>query len=133
MAAQQRAAPDAVASLRDATGRLIGDATFRHGDGQVLLTIVFASQSGLTGAHGVRVHSVGRCDPPDFLTAGDGFNPTDKQHGLNNPAGPQVGDLPNVEFSADNPPYAASIVGAILASGPNSLLGVNGTALIVYS
>ncbi|NUQ18052.1 MAG: superoxide dismutase family protein, partial [Sphingomonas sp.] len=45
--------------------------------------------SGLPhGLHGIHVHAVGRCDPPDFASAGPHWNPLGKKHGLNNPAGP---------------------------------------------
>ena len=58
--------------------------------------------SGLPhGVHGIHVHPLGRCDPPDFSTAGTHWNPTNKQHGLNNPNGPHAGDLPNVTVAAN--------------------------------
>jgi Cu-Zn family superoxide dismutase len=58
--------------------------------------------SGLPhGVHGIHVHPIGRCDPPDFATAGTHWNPTNKQHGLNNPQGPHAGDMPNVEVAAN--------------------------------
>lgn len=58
--------------------------------------------SGLPhGVHGIHVHPIGRCDPPDFASAGTHWNPTNKQHGLNNPNGPHAGDMPNVEVAAN--------------------------------
>lgn len=58
--------------------------------------------SGLThGVHGIHVHPIGRCDPPDFASAGTHWNPTNKQHGLNNPNGPHAGDMPNVTVAAN--------------------------------
>ena len=60
------------------------------------------SASGLPhGVHGIHVHPIGRCDPPDFASAGTHWNPTNKQHGLNNPQGPHAGDMPNVEVAAN--------------------------------
>jgi len=60
------------------------------------------SASGLPhGLHGIHVHPIGRCDPPDFASAGTHWNPAGKQHGLNNPNGPHAGDLPNVEVAAN--------------------------------
>ena len=53
------------------------------------------------GVHGIHVHPIGRCDPPDFSTAGTHWNPTGKQHGLNNPNGPHAGDMPNVTVAAN--------------------------------
>ena len=58
--------------------------------------------SGLPhGVHGIHVHPIGRCDPPDFASAGTHWNPTNKQHGLNNPNGPHAGDMPNVTGAAN--------------------------------
>lgn len=53
------------------------------------------------GLHGIHVHPIGRCDPPDFSTAGWHWNPSGHEHGLNNPRGPHAGDLPNVEVAAN--------------------------------
>ena len=58
-------------------------------------------RSGLPhGIHGIHVHTVGRCDPPDFASAGAALEPGERKHGMNNPAGPHAGDLPNVEVAA---------------------------------
>jgi Cu-Zn family superoxide dismutase len=87
--------------------------------------------SGLPhGIHGLHVHAVGRCDPPDFKTAGSHWNPSDKQHGMNNPAGPHAGDLPNVEVAA-NGTLAATVThpSATMAS----LLDADGAALVVHA
>jgi len=123
----------ASAEVRDATGRLIATAEFREGRGEVLVTIIFPSPAALTGTHGLRLHEVGRCDPPDFLTAGNGFNPLNKKHGRQNPDGPQVGDLPNVNFTTGLTSYNTSAMGATLSAGATSLLGPNRSALIIYS
>lgn len=82
------------------------------------------------GLHGIHVHSVGRCDPPDFTSAGPHWNPTGRQHGLNNPAGPHAGDLPNVEVAANGVLGATLVLpGASMAS----LLDVDGAALVIHA
>src|SRR5690242_17668972 len=69
------------------------------------------------GLHGIHVHSVGRCDPPDFASAGPHWNPLGRQHGFNNPAGPHAGDLPNVEVAANGALSATlTVAGANMAS-----------------
>src|SRR5215207_3355733 len=41
--------------------------------------------SGLPhGIHGIHVHAGGRCDGPDFTSAGPHWNPASHKHGLNN-------------------------------------------------
>ena len=89
------------------------------------------SASGLPhGLHGLHVHAVGRCDPPDFKTAGAHWNPAGKQHGTNNPAGPHAGDLPNVEVAANGVLNATvTLAGASMAS----LLDADGAALVMHA
>ncbi|HLZ26371.1 MAG TPA: superoxide dismutase family protein [Chloroflexota bacterium] len=123
----------ATADVRDVSGRLVATSEFREGRGEVLITLNFPNPPGLTGTHAVHIEEVGRCDPPDFLSAGADFNPTHKQHGRQNPNGPRVGDLPNVNFTNGLTTYNTSAPGATLGPGPASFLGPNRTALVIYS
>lgn len=85
--------------LIDSSGRQIGTVAAWQTSGGVSFHV---TASGLPhGLHGIHVHPIGRCDPPDFASAGTHWNPTGKQHGLNNPQGPHAGDLPNVEVAAN--------------------------------
>jgi Cu-Zn family superoxide dismutase len=52
------------------------------------------------GLHGIHVHAVGRCQGPGFESAGSHWNPNDRRHGFNNPAGPHRGDLHNVTVTS---------------------------------
>jgi superoxide dismutase, Cu-Zn family len=82
------------------------------------------------GVHGVHVHSVGRCDPPEFTSAGGHWNPANRKHGMNNPAGPHAGDMPNVEVAANG------VLGAtITLPGANmaGLLDADGAALVLHA
>jgi Cu-Zn family superoxide dismutase len=87
--------------------------------------------SGLPhGVHGVHVHAVGKCDPPDFASAGPHWNPTGKKHGMSNPAGPHAGDLPNVVVKANG------VLGATLvlsAASMSSLIDADGAALVIHA
>src|SRR5512137_1658223 len=79
------AAPSATATLRDAQGKTVGTATLAPGDGGVKIAV---SVSGIApGLHGFHVHAVGKCEGPDFKSAGGHFNPAAKEHGLDNPRG----------------------------------------------
>jgi Cu-Zn family superoxide dismutase len=114
--------------LVNAAGQSIGTVRAWQTAGGVSFRII---ASGLPhGIHGVHVHAVGRCDPPDFTSAGGHWNPAGKQHGMNNPAGPHAGDLPNVEVAA-NGVLAATVTlpGATMAA----LLDADGSALVVHA
>jgi Cu-Zn family superoxide dismutase len=94
--------------------------------------------SGLPhGIHGVHVHSVGRCEGPDFASAGPHWNPADKKHGMNNPAGPHAGDLPNVEVAANGVLLATlALPNASLTAPPGTpgaLLDADGAALVIHA
>jgi Cu-Zn family superoxide dismutase len=130
-AAAQGAAA-ATAEVRDANGRLIGTATFTPASGGVQIS---AHLEGLpAGQHGIHVHTTGACDPPDFMTAGGHFNPTNKQHGLDNPEGPHVGDLPNLTVpGTGTADFRGMLMGASLGSGDTSLLKPGGTALVIHA
>jgi Cu-Zn family superoxide dismutase len=82
------------------------------------------------GLHGIHIHAVGRCDPPDFNTAGGHWNPAGKKHGLSNPAGPHAGDLPNVEVAANGVLSATvTVAGASLPA----MLDADGAALVLHA
>jgi Cu-Zn family superoxide dismutase len=89
------------------------------------------------GVHGVHVHSVGRCDPPDFASAGPHWNPAAKKHGINNPMGPHAGDLPNVEVAANGVlGQSMTLPGANIFAppgAPGALLDADGAALVIHA
>src|SRR5690606_2194099 len=62
-------------------GDQIGTATLTQSGDQVKIHV---QASQLTpGTHAIHIHEAGKCNPPDFKTAGAHFNPTEKQHGFN--------------------------------------------------
>jgi Cu-Zn family superoxide dismutase len=121
---------EARAELRNAAGHSLGTLVLRDGGSVILLT---GSLRGLPpGSHGLHLHETGRCDPP-FETAGGHWNPTKRQHGLQNPGGPHLGDLPSIEVSADSTAEVqASTPGGSLP-GPNGLLDGDGAAVVVHA
>lgn len=124
--------PTAVAELKNGTGQVVGTATLAQASNGVRVT---ASVKGLqAGKHGIHIHAVGKCEGPDFTTAGGHFNPDAKQHGAQNPAGAHAGDLPNLTVAADSTgAYDATAAKVTLASGtPNSLFDADGSALVIH-
>lgn len=118
----------ATASLRTAQGVDAGRATAREVAGGVRFTI--DAKAAPPGTHGVHVHTVGRCDPPSFESAGPHWNPTGTKHGANNPQGPHLGDLPNITIGADGRgTLAMTMAGATMAS----LLDADGATMMVHT
>ncbi|HEX8393440.1 MAG TPA: superoxide dismutase family protein [Longimicrobium sp.] len=120
-------------ALRDAAGRTVGTALLRPGKNGVDVTL---SVNGLPpGTHGVHFHETGRCDAPDFASAGGHFNPNQKQHGAQNPAGPHAGDLPNLTVDANQQGFLSGTAAGAALSGSNaaSLRRPRGTALVIHA
>lgn len=109
-------------------GQVLGQVRMWETPGGVTFRIAAA---GLPpGIHGIHVHPIGRCDPPDFNSAGTHWNPTGRQHGLNNPAGPHAGDMPNVTVARNGVlAEAVTLPGASFAQ----LLDADGAALMIHA
>jgi superoxide dismutase, Cu-Zn family len=76
---------------------------------------------------------VGKCDAPDFKSAGPHFNPDSKQHGKDNPNGAHAGDLLNITVDADGKvKTTVTAPGVSLGSGPNGLFPATGAALVIH-
>jgi Cu-Zn family superoxide dismutase len=128
-----QSAAQATASIKDASGKTLGTATLVQQAGGVGIDV---KVSGLpAGKHGIHLHAVGKCDGPDFATAGGHFNPESKQHGAQNPAGPHAGDLPNLTVAADGTGAFSGVDTRVtLAAGPaNSLFDADGTAIVIHA
>jgi Cu-Zn family superoxide dismutase len=125
-------APGAKAELRDASGKVVGAARLREvATGVEVIVEVMGLKPG---KHGLHIHSVGKCEGPDFKSAGAHFNPHGKQHGLDNPLGAHGGDMPNLEVGGDGKGQATLVArGVTLGEGPASLFGKDGTALVVHA
>ena len=130
--AADRAPLSAEATLKDKDGKQVGVATIIETPEGVRVAVTGYRLP--PGGHGLHIHAVGRCDPPEFTTAGAHFNPGNKQHGKQNPAGPHAGDLPNLMVAASGEGGIDVTTRAFtLSPGPNSLLGDKGTALVVHA
>ena len=126
------AAKKTKADLLNAKGSPVGTAVFTERRGGVELDL---KVSGLTpGLHGFHIHNVGRCDAPDFTSAGPHFNPEGKQHGWDNPQGHHAGDLRNLEVGPDGKAHVNVLIpGVTLGEGPDSLFHEGGTALVIHA
>ncbi|MDP8993654.1 MAG: superoxide dismutase family protein [Pseudomonadota bacterium] len=122
----------AEADVREPGGRIVARSTATQ-VGDTLRVRVEAA--GLApGIYAAHIHSVGRCDPPSFETAGGHWNPTNRQHGRDNPQGQHLGDLPNLMVGTDRRgSFEFSIAGAWLAGGRMPMLDADGAALVLHA
>ncbi|HKZ08867.1 MAG TPA: superoxide dismutase family protein [Methylomirabilota bacterium] len=129
---EEKAPLSAEAVIKDKDGKQVGQATLIQTPEGVRIAV-----SGFRlppGVHGLHIHAVGVCQPPEFTTAGAHFNPTGKKHGLQSPDGPHAGDLPNLTANAIGE-GGIDVVNKLvtLTPGANSLLGANGTSIIIHT
>jgi superoxide dismutase, Cu-Zn family len=123
----------AMAELKDVQGKVVGNAALTQEAGGVKVMVTLSGLTGNAGEHGIHIHTTGQCTP-DFSAAGGHFNPTNAQHGLNNPAGPHGGDGPNLQLAADgSASYEVVNDRVTLGSGPNSLFDADGSAVVVHA
>jgi Cu-Zn family superoxide dismutase len=121
------------AQLRDTQDNLVGAAVFTETPDGV--RIALTAQGLEPGEHGIHIHETGQCTPPTFESAGEHFNPTSKRHGLENPAGPHAGDLPNLVATDSGSAVYEAVTNRITLgpSGETSLFHSGGSALVIHA
>jgi Cu-Zn family superoxide dismutase len=123
----------ATADLRDNEGNPVGSAEFVEGESGVTITVSITG--GIEpGVHGIHIHETSDLSSSDFKSAGGHFNPTDAEHGFDNPKGPHAGDLENITVAQDGTASYQTVNGRItLSGGPNSILDKDGSALVIHA
>jgi len=118
--------------MYNTTGDMVGTAKLSEDPDGVVIELKL---EGLTpGFHGVHIHEIAKCEGPDFKSAGNHFNPKDKQHGLMNPDGSHLGDLPNIEADKNGKIDKEITANDVtLLKGTTSLIEKGGTSLVVTS
>ena len=119
------------ADIVNAQGEKIGTAAFSQTKAGVAIKINVSNLP--PGTHGIHIHTVGKCEGPDFKSAGGHLNPDMKKHGTENPEGPHAGDMPNLEVGGNGQAHTTILAkGVTLGSGPNSLFHDGGTAIVIH-
>ena len=123
------------AAIKGANG-LTGTATFyeiANGGNGHMVQVILTVQNAPPGLHGVHVHGTGRCEGPDFKSAGGHFDP--------GPAGnpdPEVnhayhmGDLPNITVAASGAGQYNVYSTRMTMGGPTGLFDADGSAIVIH-
>jgi len=102
----------------DSAGQTIGTATLQEMKDGTLITVDLQLPEG---THAMHVHENGKCDAPDFKTAGGHFNPTHHKHGYESAAGYHAGDLPNLYVESTGHVKAEVFSTHLRLTGKNAL------------
>ncbi|MBF9150432.1 superoxide dismutase family protein [Novosphingobium jiangmenense] len=121
----------AQATLADAAGAPVGNARIEQSG--TALSLVAEVRGMSPGQHGIHLHTTGKCEAPGFTSAGGHLNPTAHQHGSMNPAGPHLGDLPNIMVAADGMGEVRAPLTGGAADLLANLLDADGTAVVVHA
>jgi Cu-Zn family superoxide dismutase len=122
----------AKAELKDAKGQDVGVASFTQTPAGVLIHLSVRSMPG--GEHAFHIHAVGKCEPPDFASAGGHFNPTNTHHGIMSGPG-HAGDMPNLHIPADGSldVEVLNTAATLDKEKPNSVFHLGGTAVVIHA
>jgi superoxide dismutase, Cu-Zn family len=119
------AANGVTVELKDAKGSSIGSA--RLSDAKRGVAIKLDAKGLTAGKHGIHLHETGKCEGPDFKSAGGHLNPENKEHGLKNPKGAHEGDMPVITVAGNG--KVKQTVTAPFAK----LADLHGKALVIHA
>jgi Cu-Zn family superoxide dismutase len=126
------AAETARAILKDVKGQDVGSVSFVQTPAGVLIRLSLKDVPA--GEHAFHIHSVGKCEPPGFDSAGGHFNPANAHHGMMSGPG-HAGDMPNlhvpVSGALDLEVLNVSIT--LDKDKPNSVFHPGGTAIVIHA
>ena len=75
---------------------------------------------------------MGSCEAPDFGSAGGHWNPTNRQHGTDNPDGPHAGDLSNITVGSDSMATLEQVTPGGMLQGESGLLDADGASVVIH-
>jgi len=127
----QSSGTSAHADFINSQGQKIGTAVLNQAGDGVKIDVNLTQLP--PGTHAFHIHAVGKCEVPDFKSAGGHFNPAGKQHGKDNPNGSHAGDMSNFDVGTDGTAKFSTVNTSVtLDQGANSVFHEGGTALVIH-
>jgi Cu-Zn family superoxide dismutase len=126
-----QAADPAFTVLKDKDGKEVGKATLTDTPNGVLIRLDLGGVPA--GDQAFHVHQTGKCEPPDFKSAGGHFNPDGTKHGIMNPEGPHAGDMPNLHVPEGGKLTVEVLNTLVSLDGERALLDDDGSALVIHA
>ena len=117
------------ADIRSAEGTRLGGALIPIADDPLTVRINIGHLA--PGRYGAHLHAVGRCEGPDFTSAGPHWNPAGRQHGTLNSQGHHLGDLPNLEIGADGTGHLEFSIAGTGRWG--NLFDADGASIVIHA
>ena len=126
-AAASPAPKPVVVEIKNASGQSVGTATLTEAAPGVRIKLDIRSLP--PGEHSIHIHQVGKCEPPDFKSAGPHFS-GGHEHGA------AAGDIPNFSLvvSADGTAHVSVVAPNVtLGTDDHSVFSNGGTAIVIHA
>lgn len=123
----------AVAKVRNADAESVGMIEIYGGPEGAVISLELSGMP--PGWHAIHVHHQGICDDHDdgFKASGGHVDPGDREHGLLNADGPELGDLPNIWVHEDGRVKAELYApGLTLDDSKTGLFDDDGSAFVIH-
>jgi superoxide dismutase, Cu-Zn family len=125
------AAKPVVVEIKNSAGQSVGTATLTDAGKGVRIKLDIRSLP--PGEHSIHIHQVGKCEPPDFKSAGPHFSGAAGGH---DHSGAPAGDIPNFSLlvAADGTAHVSVVAPNVtLGADDHSVFSNGGTALVIHA
>jgi Cu-Zn family superoxide dismutase len=123
------------AAIKGASG-MTGSATLyeiANSGNAHMVQIVLTVENAPPGMHAVHIHGTGRCEGPDYKSAGGHFDPGpagNPDPDVNHPY--HMGDLPNITVNAQGTGQFNVFSTRVTMGGPTGLFDADGSAILIH-